>query len=340
MKAVFRTGTTFIVAVKPYANSWGFRQTVENTALYDAIYRSIFNASTVTAATDDDDFGWLTIPLRSFNLPANGAQNQAVFEAVYRVCADNQELLAFASPVDYSVINDGNYVSAYKLRVPVDVIGWKEKRAEIWDTIAKINTYVADETGFELTALPETAEERIEVAVALHNWLIENVSNNAGAATSGYWTHNAYSCLTRATPRYSDCSGFSAAYQWLCQLFGINCIQVMGGVGGDTSIGGATSERINHSWNMLAPELPRGKFEATASKWYAVDVRFDQYVKDGKVKINGSAVTDTNRYCMTSYVYNDTEGTTVNGHNYTERANNAVGYPVGTPSGAIGGNTA
>lgn len=337
MRAVFRTGTTVIVAVKPYAHSWGFRQSAENTALYDAIYRSIFQASNVTAATDDDDFGWLTIPLRSFDLPADGAQNQAAFEAVYRVCADNQDLLAFASPVDFTVVNDGDYVSAYKLRVPVDANGWKEKRAEIWETIAKINTYVADETGFSFRELPETAEERLQVAAALHNWLIENVSNNTGAATSGYWTHNAYSCLTRATPRYSDCSGFSAAYQFLCRLYGINCIQVMGGVG--TGAGGATSEKINHSWNMLAPNLPCGKFVATAPKWYAVDVRFDQYVKDGKVKINGIAVTDTNRYCMTSYVYDDAEGTTVNGHDYTLRANNAVGYPVDTPSGAIGGTT-
>lgn len=334
MRGLFATTNGILAVKKPYAKRWGYRQAQRMNAvgLYDAIYKSILNAATVTAATDDDEFGWLTIPLQGFHIPSNGtAENTAAFEMVYRVCSDNQDLLAFASPVDYSVTNDGNYVSAYKLRVPLDVGGWKEKRAEIWGTVDEVSIYVTDETGCALNALPETAEERIEVAVALHNWLIEHVSNNAGAATSGYWMHNAYSCLTRATPRYSDCSGFSAAFQFLCRLYEINCIQVMGGVG--EGVGGATTTKINHSWNMVAPELPRGKFDSDASKWYGADVRFDQYIKDGKVKINGGAVTDTNRYCMTSYVYNDTAGTTVNGHDYRLRANYPIGYPVEVPLG-------
>lgn len=333
MNALFKTQNGYIVSLKQYAKRWGFHQ-VKNTnevALYDAIYRSILNVTTVEQS-DDADLGWLVIPVRDFNIPANGTdKNLAAFEAVYRVCSDNQELLAFASPVKYSVINDGDYVASYKLQVPADVDGWKAKRVEIWKTIAEIDVHVLRGTGFSISNKPITEEAKASVATALHDWVIDNVSNNTASASSSYWTHNAYSCLTQSTPRYSDCSGFSAAFQMLCQLYGINCLQVMGGIGkGD---GGATTTRINHSWNMLSLSLPIGEYEEKDEEWYGVDIRFDQYIKDGNVKTDGVVITDIQRYLMSEYVYSDKTNTTIKGFDYTLRANNAVGYPVESPTG-------
>ena len=332
MKAIFNTQYGYVASLKPYAKSWGFLQAKmrNEVSLYDAIYKSILNA-TDFEQSEDADLGWLVIPMNGFNIPANGTdKNITAFNAVYRVCSDNQDLLAFASPIDYFVVNDGGFVSSYKLRVPADITEWKEKRREIWKTVSEIDEYVQKEAGFSIANKPTTEVGKKEVASVLHDWILENVSNNDAYENSNYWTHNAYNCLrslsSQTDKRSTDCSGFSSAYQLLCRQYDINCIQVLGGVGDSSS--GATGTKTNHSWNILSIDLPIGKYDSDVSKWYAVDLRFDEYVKDGKVETNGIIATDTRRYFMTKNIYSDTTNTTVKGHDYRKRANNDIGYPV------------
>lgn len=349
MKIIARNGNAVtngscVVGYKPYRSMWGFQQSKcrNETAMYDWIYRCISEGFSVQTRTVggktytveggavDAELFWLVIPLRQFNILANGTEkNITAFNAVFRVAVDNPMLLAFASPVDYTVVNDGGFVDCYKLQFPK--VGIFEKKAEMQHTIDAIDDYIFSETGFSVANKPITAAEKQAVATAIHDWILTNVSNNTSYDESGYWTHNAYNCLKSSSPRYSDCSGFAAAYQLLCNMYGINCIYVMGGVG--TNEGGATTTKINHAWNTLSLELPIGDYSDDASKWYSVDIRFDQYVKDGKVKTDGVTVTDTKRYFMKDNTYNDTTKTTVNGHDYRQRANNDIGYPVDIPNG-------
>ena len=184
---------------------------------------------------------------------------------------------------------------------------------------------------------PTTATGKAAVAGALHDWLVTNVDNNTGSEPY-YWTHNAYNCLKQATPRYTDCNGFAVAYAYLCNLYGINCIPTYGGCGdGD---GGATSEpaaRTNHEWNIVSLDLPIGTYTSDPRLWYAVDVRFDEYVASNKVTNVDGAVTDTRYFFMTNQVYVDVAmdilETRVKNRDYRLRANNIVGYPVDVPAG-------
>lgn len=344
-----------VLVYKPYINQWGFHQskTINEIKLYDWVYKCLVDGFSVqtrvingktyildggNTGTLGEEIHWLIIPMRQFNIPSekdeNGNtidKNKTAFNVVSRVCTDNQELLIYAPPADYySVVNDDEYVDYYKLQFPFDQEDLIKKRKEILTTISEIDLYVISKTGFSVLNKPTTNIEKVEVISALHDWILENVSNNTVYENSNYWTHNAYNCLkslsNETDVRTTDCSGFASAYQMLCQRYGVNCIQVIGGAGSGN--GGATTTKINHSWNILSLELPIGKYDSDVSKWYAVDLRFDEYVKDGKVKTNGVIVTDTRRYFMTKNIYSDTTNTTIKGRDYRQRANNDIGYPV------------
>lgn len=353
------TSTNGAVTVKKYSKKWGFLQTKnrKEVQLYDWIYKCISDGFAVSTRTINGkiytvdggnenvlsgDVHWLVIPMRQFNIPAESIGNAKAFNVVHRVCTDNQDLFAWACPVvggieGYEVVNDGEYLDAYKLQHPFDIETFGYKKEEVRQTILEIDEFVKTETGFSILDKPVGASDKIAVATALHDWIIENVNNNNVLANSNHWSHCAYNCLRAKTSqsdvRTTDCAGFSSAFQLLCEQYGVNCIQVLGGVGDSDS--GATGMKTNHSWNMLSIELPIGTYDSVSSKWYGVDIRFNEYVKDGKVKTDDATVTDTRRYFMTKNIYSDTTNTTVNGRDCRQRTNNDIGYPVDVPTGYL-----
>lgn len=366
MKILTRNGKALasavgVIALKPYQKAWGYRQSVSRgeTQVYDWIYKCISEGFAVesrivagkTYTVDggnqhvlSNDVHWLVIPLRQFDIPAEDSGNIIAYNAVRRVCADNQMLLGWACPgvsseasgwSGYEVVNDEEYLDEFRLQYPY--ADMSEKRAEIRATISEIDALVQTETGCSIVNKPESEADKLAVATVLHDWILDNVSNNTDIDDSNHWSHCAYSVLRQtagaADAREADCAGFACAYQLLCDQYGINCIEVMGGAG--DSEGGATGTRTNHAWNLLSLTLPIGTYTADAALWYAVDIRFNEYVKDGKVKTDGVVVRNTRRFFLSDKVYDDTSNTTVRGHDYRQRANNAIGYPVEVPMGQI-----
>lgn len=309
--------------------------------------------SHATGYDPDQELHWLVIPLAQFDIPADTdtATSVEAFSAVFRVISDNPELLATLSPSFYSVTKANGKVSTFLMHFPYNMTALRQKRREIKLIVPTIDSYVTTQTTYSMASKPTTTAGKAAVAGALHDWLVANVDNNTGSEPY-YWTHNAYNCLQQATPRYTDCNGFAVAYAYLCNLYGINCIPTYGGVG-DVE-GGATSEpegRQNHEWNMLSLTLPIGTYSADPSAWYAVDVRMDEYVDDtfrteqSSVywKEDGDRVTtDTpgwsrRRFFLSDKVYGESGFVRLHkgrsDHDYTLRANNAIGYPVDVPAG-------
>ena len=374
-----------VLALAPYRQAWGYLQSVScgEAQLYDWIYKCISEAFSVTSRTVggktytvdggnehvlSNDVHWLVIPMRQFDIPAEESGNLTAFRAVRRVCGDNQMLLGWACPdvnsaaVDwsgYEVVNDGEYLDAYRLQYPHSDLS--EKRAEIRATISEIDALVQTETGCSIVNKPESEADKLAVATVLHDWILTNVSNNRSRQDSTHWAHCAYSVLRQVDDpsdgRKADCAGFGAAFQLLCEQYGINCLEVLGGAGDSDT--GATGTRTNHAWNMLSLSLPIGTYTADPALWYAADVRFDEYVKDSfsvndpdikkyfmqeGARVVPSSTWTTRRYFLSSKVYYDDVDVRFhsgsNNYDYTHRANNAIGYPVEVPGAELQGGGA
>ena len=90
----------------------------------------------------------------------------------------------------------------------------------------------------------------------IHDYLVENLEYDEAAVDfiDSDVTHSAYTCYGAALNKAAVCEGYAELFQYLCNLVGVNCTQVVG-----------TGDGEPHMWNVV--ELD--------SMWYHTDVTWD-----------------------------------------------------------------
>ncbi len=90
----------------------------------------------------------------------------------------------------------------------------------------------------------------------IHDYLVNNLEYDEAAVAykDDSLTHPAYTCYGAAINNLAVCEGYAELFQYLCNLVGVNCTQVVG-----------TGDGEPHMWNAVCLD----------SVWYHTDVTWD-----------------------------------------------------------------
>ncbi len=114
----------------------------------------------------------------------------------------------------------------------------------------------------------DTTRGDYETVLQIHDRLCELVTYNTPSCSRGNdLSHTAYGAFVEdsiGVDNYPVCDGYSLAFEYICQRFGIEALVVPGFGGSDAYNGGG------HAWNMV-------KLNGT---WYEMDVTWDDNILD------------------------------------------------------------
>ena len=117
-------------------------------------------------------------------------------------------------------------------------------------------------------------------ALFVHDYLVEHVTYNTKAMGSGFSvSHTAYGAIVKHS---AVCSGYAAAYAYLLDRLGVNCLCFDGSTYNDD---GTIDDDGGHTWNCA--ELD--------GKWYWVDVTWDDPLDGSGHELGGPV---RHEYCF------------------------------------------
>lgn len=322
-----------IIATKPYSKLWGYALAKSDGTIdvYDWIYRCFEDGFSVGARTVNgasytvdagdasaymEGFRWLTIPMIQFNIEDSEGSRRKIRFHFLRVIQDNPVLCYYIvaqNPVYYLQFTSvEGKIETVKMVAPNDNMR-RNAQIEIDKTVAVVKDKVLDICGVA-AGDTLTATQKRNVTKCLHDWLMDHTTYSDN---KGYWSHTMFSALDGDATYEPVCDGYSLALQYLCNLYGINCVYVAGSVDADHL------EYENHAWNMVSFVLPIGKYDNDEYKWSAVDLTYDDGRYDGR---ETRARIDWWGYFCTDKVYHHNNDST------QTRWNSPKGYPVSIPA--------
>lgn len=118
-----------------------------------------------------------------------------------------------------------------------------------------------------LKSIPDGADD-FTTLVTLHDWLVKNVTYTLDDLARRYM---AYGALADGE---AVCSGYSAAFTYMCQLAGIQCVDITGATN--------DADNANHEWNRVLID----------GEWYNMDVTWDDPDSGSEISHCYFCVTD------------------------------------------------
>ena len=167
-------------------------------------------------------------------------------------------------------------------------------KTEVEDAQAQIDDFVSNMT------VDET--DRKSIVDSLNSEIVSNTvyDKSAVGKTDAYYAH----CITGVfIDGKAVCEGYALAFKYLCDIYDIPCICVVG-----EAVSG--SERIGHMWNYVMMDGPVG---LTSEKWYAMDVTWNDPLVGGYdsgtvhtdyTLVGKDSIIDLKKFCDTHILGN------------------------------------
>lgn len=140
-----------------------------------------------------------------------------------------------------------------------------------WDaeTAQKMRSEMDTEAKWLLKEIPDGADE-FTTALTLHDLLVENVTY-----TKSDTIYNVYCAYGALVDGEAVCGGYSSAFAFLCQLAGIQCMDIQGYTSNESTY-------PDHEWNRVV----------LGGEMYNVDITWDDTDIDDEIKHEWFCVTD------------------------------------------------